>query len=258
MFCTNCGNKLNDTDAFCSSCGTKVYAKTVNSAINYNNTANNATQASPIRRMISNKCEACGATINEISKGHFLCEYCGSEYITVNNGEITESKITEKEILDVFYEAARYETNNMFYEELQCLLKIIDKAPDNTVLLCKLGRAYRRNNMHAKAIECYEKSIQINPSYANAYTNLGTIYVLYNQFAKAETYCKKAITLMNNNRIHYTNDDYAVAHSNCAIAVGKQGKIKEAKALLEIAESNGYKNGAQVRKMIGIRKGLFG
>ena len=63
---------------------------------------------------------------------------------------------------------------------------------------------------------------------------------------------------MNQNRNEYTQSDYAIAHSNCAVALGKLGRKDEAKKLLKIAEANGYPNGDKVRQLIGIKKGLFG
>ena len=62
---------------------------------------------------------------------------------------------------------------------------------------------------------------------------------------------------MNMNRAEYSNDDYAVAHSNLAIAIGMQGDKESAEQYLKIAEQNGYENGRKARKMIGIKKGLF-
>ncbi len=259
MFCFNCGTKLRDTDMFCYQCGAKVAE--VKEEVACSQPASSFQQAVPSAapiRILSNKCEACGGVLKEVAPGKYLCEYCGSEFITINGNQVTESKLTEKEILDVIYEAAEFEVKQMFREELNCFLRVIDKAPDNTVLLVKLGRAYRRNNMHAKAIECYEKSISLNPTYANAYSNLGTVYILATDYQKAEQYCRQGIALMEQNRALYTNDDYAVALSNCAIAVGKLGRKEEAKALLQKAEANGYKNGDAARKMIGIKKGFFG
>lgn len=243
MFCTECGNKVGENEKFCRKCGTKLQ--------------NNVHEPKPLNKL-DNRCDSCGAGLKKLSAGHYVCEYCGSEYFTNEKGEVSEAKLTERETLDAMYRAAQFEKKNQFWEELQCLLEASERAPDNAILLVKLGRAYRRNNMYAKAVECYEKSIKINPSYGNAYVNLGTIYILEEQYAKAEQSCRKGIELMNANRIEYTNGDYAIAHSNCAIAVGKQGRKEEAKRLLKIAENNGYKNGDAARKMIGIKKGLFG
>lgn len=243
MFCPECGTKVDDSAKFCVKCGTKLKG---------------AVQEQKPLIKLTNHCETCGANLKKLSEGHYLCDYCGSEYFTNEKGEVADAKITEKEILDAMYRAAEFERKNQFWDELQCLLSASEQAPDNTLLLAKLGRAYRRNNMHAKAVACYEKAIEINPDFGSPYSNLGAVYVLNGQYKKAEECCKKGVALMNANRIDYTNDDYAVAYSNYAIAVGKQGRKEEAKRLLKIAESNGYKNGDAARKMIGIKKGLFG
>lgn len=242
MFCSKCGCELNSNDVFCSKCGNKVYEE-------------KKTDDTP--KFISNNCGNCGAALKKLTQSRYLCEYCGSEFFTSNN-TIVKSKISEQEIVDVFFRAAKLELENKFYEELQCLLSISEKASDNATALVKIGRAYRRNNMLDKAVEYYERAIDLNSVYANAYCNLGAVFIFTEEFVKAEKQLRKAIKLMNENRSSYSQDDYAVAHSNCAIAVGKQGRIDEAKELLKIAEANGYSNGNTVRKMIGIKKSLFG
>ena len=241
MFCKECGNKIIDGSLFCNKCGTKVGEN------------NNP----PVEKVFLNRCESCGANLKRLSANHYLCEYCGSEYYTNNENIIMSHKITEKEIMDVFYKAAELEKKNKFWDELQCLLSIVDKASDNVLFLVKLGRAYRRNNMLQKALECYEKARILNSEFASIYSNIGAVYILTKQYELAQASCQRAVELMNRNRAEYTNDDYAVAHSNLAIAVGMQGQKENAKKYLKIAEQNGYQNGAAVRKMVGIKKGLF-
>lgn len=241
MFCGNCGNKIDDNSLFCNMCGARL-----------DRTDNGHTE-----KVFSYKCESCGAKVKKLSSTHYMCEYCGSEYDINCENIVTHAKITEKQILDVFYKAAQFEVKNKFWEELQCLLSIVDEASDNVMFLVKLGRAYRRNNLYQKALACYENAKQINSEYANVYTNIGAVYICTKQYKQAEKPCLRAVELMNKNRGEYSNDDYAVAHSNLAIAVGMQGRKEEAKRYLKIAEDNGYTNGAAVRQMVGIRKGLF-
>lgn len=240
MFCVHCGKSIAEGMKFCGNCGNRV---------------GNVT---PKSRFLDNKCASCTAQLKRLTPGHYLCEYCGSEYFTDEAGQVTQQKLTEKEILDAMYRAARYERQNDPRRELQTLLDAVERAPDNVLLLVKLGRAYRRNNLYAKAVEQYEKALQYNPNYAGAYVNLGAVHILTQNYPQAEDFLRKGIRLMEQNRMDYTGDDYAVAYSNCAIAVGKQGRLPEAKQLLKTAEDNGYKNGDAARKMIGIRKGLFG
>lgn len=248
MFCKKCGNQIDDDSVFCNKCGTKVAEEK----------APTAEKASSAEKIFTNQCESCGAKLTKLSDNHYLCEYCGSEYFTNSENKVTSNKITEKEILDTFYRAAELENKNQFWDELQYLLSIEDKASDNVLYLVKLGRAYRRNNMFQKALDCYEKAKKLNPEFASIYTNTGAVYILTKQYALAQEPCMKAVELMNKNRSQYTNNDYAVAHSNLALAVGMQGNKVAAKKYLQIAEANGYQNGATVRKMVGIRKGLFG
>lgn len=241
MFCRECGNKIAEGSLFCNKCGAKIVKNSKSS----------------IEKVFSIKCESCGARLKRLSVNHYMCEYCGSEYYTNDDNIITSQKITEKELLNVFYKAAEFANKNKFWDELQCLLSITDKASDNVLFLVKLGRAYRRNNAYQKALECYENAKKLNSEYANIYCNIGAIYVHTKQYQQAQTACQRAVELMNINRAEYSNDDYAVAHSNLAIAVGLQGQKENAKKYLRIAEQNGYKNGATVRKIVGIKRGLF-
>lgn len=241
MFCSACGNKIVEGSVFCNKCGTRV--------------AENHTP--PAAKPFSSQCESCGAKMKRLSANHYLCEYCGSECYTNSDNMRTSHKNTEKEVLDIFYKAAEFESKDRYWEELQCLLTIVDTASDNALYLVKLGRAYRRNNLYQKALDCYENARQINPEYANIYSNIGAVHILTKQYGQAQFYCQRAVELMNRNRTEYSNDDYAVAHSNLAIAVGMLGQKENAKRYLEIAEANGYKNGATVRKMVGIKKGIF-
>lgn len=245
MFCTQCGNQLNKNDLYCSKCGRK-------------NDTNDTSSTSTTAKFVTNKCDSCGAVLKHLSPTRYLCEYCGSEYFASGDRTIAECKLTEKEIIDVFHKAAQYELQNKPYEELQCFLSVIDRASDNVMILVKTGRAYRRNNMHDKAVTYYEQAIRINPAYANAYTNLGAVYIFKNDFERAASNLKHAINLMNSNRLGYTNDDYAIAHSNYAIAIGKLGRLSEAEQNIKIAEQNGYTNGKNARKLIGIKTGFWG
>lgn len=241
MFCRECGNKIIEGSLFCNKCGTKIVE-------NSNPSAGKA---------FSNKCESCGAKLKRLSPDRYLCEYCGSEYYTNNGSTVNSQKNTEKEILNIFYKAAELENKNKYWDELQCLLTAVDQASDNVLFWVKLGRAYRRNNLYQNALECYENAKKLNAEFASIYSNIGAVYILTKQYERAQLHCQRAVELMDRNRAEYSNDDYAVAHSNLAIAVGMQGMKEDAKRHIKIAEDHGYKNGAAVRKMVGIKKGLL-
>lgn len=203
------------------------------------------------------KCEVCGASeLKETGKGHFLCEYCGSKYITDENNEVVNRELVKKDLVDILVEADKYEKTKDYPKELQCYQKAIEKAPDNMTILLKLGRAYRRNGLHDRALSCYDKALEIDSSNANIYCNIGAVYCFTGQYNKAEEYLKKGINMMEADPLPYMND-IGTCYSNYAIAAGKLGRIKEAKALLKKAESYGYTNGATVRNVLGIKKGLF-
>ena len=96
-----------------------------------------------------------------------------------------------------------------------------------------------------------------DPECANTYGNIGAVYIATEQYEQAQRCCQKAVEMMNRHRVGYSNEDYAIAHANLAIAVGRQGQIENAKRLLKIAEEYGYPNGSYVRRIVGIKKGLF-
>ncbi len=238
MFCTKCGNRLNDGDAFCGVCGSKQQVTPPKQ------------QPTLIKKFDSKKCEVCGGSVKETMPGQYVCEYCGSEYTLAVDGSVAQCTLTDKEVLDVFYEAAMYERNNKPFEELQCLLKAIDKAPNNVALLVKLGRAYRRNNLYSKALECYEKAMAINPGYGTAYSNASTVYTLTQNYEKAVKYSEKAVQLIEQNREQCTKDDYAVSLSNYALALKNVGRKAEAKIIADKAIKNGYQNGKALKKLL--------
>lgn len=238
MFCTNCGTTLQDGSVFCTNCGTPT---------GYQEQAGTPFQG---------VCRCCGAGLRQIGPNHFTCSNCGSEYFTNSRNELTREQKTERELWNIYQQAANLELANRPVDALQCLLSAPVSAYESAFYLTKLGRAYRRLNHYQKAIEMYERALSIDPNNATTYSNLGIIY-LNSDPARAEHLCRTAISLANADRLRVTDSDYAVIYSNCAIAVGKNGQISEAKALLKIAEANGYTNGDAARKMIGIKKGLF-
>ncbi len=246
MYCVKCGCKLKDSDIYCCLCGNKVATE-----------EKNIQPAKQPVKVFNNKCEGCGAVLKMLQKGRYLCDYCGSEYFVENDGDVTQSKVSEKEIMDVFYRAAQFEARDKYYEELSCLLSLSEKAADNVMVLVKIGRAYRHNDMYEKAIEYYQKAIAVNPQYPMSYTNLGAVYILINNPERALGYLRTGIQLMNANRSSCSDDDYAIAHSNYALAAGKMGRKDEAERFLEIAEKNGYPNGNAVRRKIGLKQSFW-
>lgn len=247
MFCVKCGNQVGETDVFCYNCGTRI----TDTSFKKNQAQNRGL------RLILLKCEACGATeLKEMKKGHFLCEYCGSRYITDDNNEVIDYELTEKELVDILREAAQYEIRNEYYKELQCFLKVIDKAPDNISILLKLGRSYRRNNMYDKALTCYNKVLELEPLNTMGYANIGSLYCICGQYSEAEKYLKKAIQMAGENPTQYSKD-FGTTFANYAFALGKLGRIEEAKIWLSKAEEYGYDNVAQLRKILGIKKRWF-
>lgn len=278
MFCNKCGKPTADEDLFCRFCGNKLSAVNKEKACDSDSvfdkffSENEKTQKTELdngwtiyqsknkQKFDVNKCSVCGgAMLTKTGLFDFMCEYCGSKFTVNEKNEIIDSKLTEAEILDVFSKAAQYENKGQYLEELQLFLKHQSQASDNLLYLVKLGRAYRHCGMCDKAIEVYNTVLSRDPSFGSVYGNIGAVYIYTNQYALAEKSLLKGLKLMKENSTRYTKSDFAVAHSNLAIAVGKQGRKSEAKKYLEIAEKQyGYTNGANVRSLIGIKKGLFG
>ena len=206
-FCSNCGNRLDSGAMFCSRCGKKILEESYESG----------------HVLHSNKCESCGANLRKLEANHYVCDYCGSVFFTNDECVSVMPKITEAEKLEVYKRAASFEVAGKHYNELQCLVEVADKLQDDVEFLVKLGRSYRRNEMYAKAMECYTIACSIKPEYANVHTNIGALYIIIKQYVNAEAALRRALELMNRDRLMCTNDDFCVAYSNMAIAVGMQG-----------------------------------
>ena len=260
MFCNKCGKPTGANDFFCKYCGNELELPNVSSSFQTTAFSENNSQSTEKKQKFNkDKCDICGSTVlSKIGSFDYMCEYCGSKFTVDEKNEIVDSKLTEAEILDVFLKAAEYENNGQHIEELQLFLEHRSQASDNPLYLNKLGRAYRHCEMYDKALEMYNIVLQLDPTFGSAYTNIGAVYICTGQYKLAEENLLKGLKLMKANSVRNTQNDFAVAHSNLALAVGYQNRTKEAKRYLEIAEKQyGYPNGARVRELIGIKKGLF-
>lgn len=277
MFCNKCGKPTADDDLFCRFCGNRLSVVNQEKNCGFDPlfdkifSENESTQKIELdngftvyqskskQKFDVNKCSVCGGTmLTKTGLFNYMCEYCGSKFTVNENNDIIDSKLTQAEILDVFQKAAHLENSGQYVDELQLFLKHQSQASDNVLFLVKLGRAYRHCGMYDKAIEVYKNAISVDPSFGSSYANIGAVYIFTGQYRLAEENLLKGLKLMSANTTRNTKSDFAVVHSNLALAVGHQGRKQEAKRYLEIAEKQyGYPNGARVRELIGIKKGLF-
>ena len=258
MFCNKCGKPTADTDVFCRYCGNKL--ADVNNDASAHDAQSQESESAVKQKFDRNRCSVCGGNaLIKIGLTDYCCDFCGSKFTVNERDEVVDSKLTESEILDVYVKANKFASLECYVDELKLYLDHLSQASDNPLFLVKLGRAYRHCDMYDKAIEVYNTVIAIDPTYGAAYTNIGAVYIFTKQYQLAEQNILKGIEVMSRDRLRFTNDDIGVAYSNLALCVGYQGRKKEAVKFLGIAEKEyGYKNGANVRNILGIKKGLFG
>jgi tetratricopeptide (TPR) repeat protein len=82
-------------------------------------------------------------------------------------------------------------TKNWFEQEIEKYLSQLEKEPDNTDLLIKIGRLYRANFVHKNSEKYFKAALKKNPDNYEAYYNLGNKG--YNKFYFPHIH--KAITL---------------------------------------------------------------
>lgn len=193
-------------------------------------------------------CTSCGASdLNKRVDNLFVCSFCGSVYQLDENENVQSKEIVEAKILSLFLKAEKYRLEEKYSYEIQTLTEILSLRDNMATTWVKLGRAYRMCNFVDKAIDCYYKAIAIDPYYAQSYTNLGTIFIIKKKYAQAVDLFEQGIPLLSKNDV-----DYPVVLANYGIATAKNGDKKKGAELLNEAESRGYPNGKEARKMAGL------
>ncbi len=253
MFCYKCGAQIPDDSLFCSKCGTKVKVEEPNKLVQ-----NEMPTSFVGLRLISRKCLCCGNDqLRKASPTEYHCDYCGSDFITDDSGIVASCRVTPKEVVTLFFNAAKYEAKNDYASELKILLEYRDKVSGNDIFLLKLGRSYRRNGFNRDALECYSEAQKINPNNANIYINKGALYILSKDYENGLRYVEQGLELLEKDRIEYHPDEYSVALSNKACALAGLGRKKEAEEWLRKAEKEGYEKGNKVRQMFGLKRKWF-
>lgn len=198
--------------------------------------------------MIRLTCECCGSNELERQKdGFYKCCFCGSKYSIDKNDIIENKKITETEILNLYFKAEDFRLKEKYNSEIEILIEALTLNENNALTWSKLGRAYRVQGFVDKAIDCYYKAMTIDPDYAQSYTNIGTAYIIKKNYAEAVKFFKKGLALLDTNNI-----DYATILANYGIAVALNGNKIKGAFLIKKAEILGYTYGDNARRMIGL------
>ena len=99
---------------------------------------------------------------------------------------------TEKLTIDAAY-AGIIEKNHQ--KQLQLLLKLADKAPQDKRVFFSLGLWYRDNHEITNAIDQFNKAIDLDPDYGEAINQLAYLYINNGDYQKALGYLDKYVSL---------------------------------------------------------------
>lgn len=198
-------------------------------------------------------CDACGANQLVRRRGYYECEFCGSRYLIDEDEQVTGRLITDSQLVQKYFDAAKCMRSGDHTGELRILTEALALDQDNTTTLVKLGRCYRTLGFSDKALEIYQQALEIDPECGLAYTNTGTILLLRQDWHGGAAQYEKGLPLIDK-----TTNDYWTAYANYAVAVAKLGDPARAEAMVREAEQHGYANGAKVRAMAGLPGGSSG
>ena len=250
MYCMYCGKQLPDDARFCMNCG-KALAQNPAPA---GQEAPKSGVASNVGQVLI-RCNCCGGSdLKPVQRGVVRCENCGSKYWVDEHNRIESSEEVDAQLYAIFLEAANYQIKEDYANELQALAKALPIAPDNAMLMNKLGRVYRRLGLHQKALEYYKKAIALDSSITVAHSNMGAVYLVTEQYEQARPYYERAIAMARENPMSVTKNDRAVMMGNYALCVGMLGDLPLAKTYLAEAEALNYS--PEMVKLIRERIGL--
>jgi len=119
--------------------------------------------------------------------------------------------------MELTYEnAEKLFSQKKYTEAHSVLLKLLEKEPDNFVILAKIALIYQIKKNFKTAIKYYKKSLAVNPNQPAIFTNLGSIYRTTGEYDKAIEYLKKDLNSYSN-------------LFNLGILFEKLGKISQAR-----------------------------
>lgn len=191
------------------------------------------------------KCDYCGSEMH-LNGNMYLCNNCFTTYI-VKNDEVVKKYVVPDEFAKEYKKYSNVFTSNNSekkFNAAQRLLQIYSNCP---ALWNVLGVLYREKNQIEDALKCYEKALNLNPDYTQIIVNTAISYYKLNDLEKANQKMEIAYAKMD-----ASAPNYEVMLGNYALIVGKMGDKEKATKLINEAEARGYKNGAFVRKEVGI------
>jgi len=87
---------------------------------------------------------------------------------------------------------------------LDCFLRAMDQAPNNSVYLMNVGNSYHSLQRYDQALVYFEKALEINPNDASVLKLSGNTYYALKDFPKAITYYQKGLEIEPNDALSYT------------------------------------------------------
>lgn len=146
----------------------------------------------------------------------------------VNKGGTMDKDIIEfkQELQDIVeYEKANEELNELPTEALKRLLPLLDKFPEDAIILFKIGVCYRRLENYEKAIYYLMESLRIDSAVVETVNEIGICFAMIGNHEEAIKYLRKAFDATRDVEIC----------TNLIISYLNINDIKNAKLHLEIA-----------------------
>lgn len=110
MFCSNCGEKIEDSSSFCKNCGAKI------------------TNTDKTER-VQLKCKECGGVMTADSSNKTLhCPYCGSDEVIVYGDAVEVERIKNDTYKEMEYKNGREQTKRSGKKKRKKLMKRTEKA----------------------------------------------------------------------------------------------------------------------------------
>ena len=191
------------------------------------------------------KCDYCGSEMH-LNGNMYLCNDCFTTYI-VKNGEVVKKYVVPDEFAKEYKKYSNNFTSNNSEKKFNAAQKLLQIYSNCPALWNVLGVLYREKNQIEDALKCYEKALNLNPDYTQIIVNTAISYYKLNDLEKANQKMEIAYAKMD-----ASAPNYEVMLGNYALIVGKMGDKEKATKLINEAEARGYKNGAFVRKEVGI------
>ena len=245
MYCSRCGFMLPENSVFCSKCGNQI--------------GKNNTKSANGTKLIARKCLACDNNqLKKIGNNEYYCDYCGSTYVVDREDTIVESEITDQELIDAMEKATDLWIKDRYFEGLDVLKRYENHNPHNCRYWVKLGRAYGSCRYFQEAMNCYNKALEINDKDFAIYSNMAVDLMRErSDFEKARKLFEKAIAIVDSG-VECKYGDYTFLMANYGLALIQTGEKDKGLKYIQRAETRGYENGDKLRKIAGLKKGIFG